>query len=793
MQSNLEREAIQFIKELQAMYFEHRAMDMLASLFDARVSWIGVGRQEFCGNAAQALLVLERERHASAQPLKIVRSRYEAMRLSPQDCLVYGRIDLWPLDGMAARLDLRVSAVCRSAPDGMKLLHAHFSSPDFDQEEEAFYASKKTRLANRTLRRMVEQATEELQQRNGELEALLENLPSGIHCCRRDEAFTLLQMSDTFLALFGYTRNEVARLFQNRFIDMIHPDDRAHLRARIDAQLALGNMVEAEYRIVTKDGTVRWVFDRGRLAAAKGQEPVFYCMMVDITARKKEREAFRLLVERHKVILNQTSDIIFEWDVQRDKMFFSDHWQQKFGYPALSENLQHRLARSPHLHPADKAKFAEIMQSIRAGALYREAEFRVKNKLGEYVWCRMRSTTQFDDAGRPVKAIGVIVDIDAEKREQERLLWQAERDALTGLYNKNAVKQKVQELLRASEPGLLNALLIIDVDDFKEINDRFGHLCGDAVLSDIARQLRGLFRATDVVGRIGGDEFLVFMPQIQNKASAAEKAQAILRAFARVTVDGSARKGLACSIGIALHPRDADGYTGLYHCADQALYRVKEEGKHGFAFYEKSACRQNYAPEAAVRQECSKEFLSGMCEVDQTLINYIFQLLYNAVDTETGVHQILQLVGKAYDVSRVYIFENTDDDRFCSNTFEWCNEGVPAEIDRLQHLSYEEDLGNYLENFDENGVFYCQDITPLHPFLYRILAAQGIVSLVQCVILDDGKCRGFVGFDECRRNRYWTKSQINTLSLISKVLSTFLLKLRFKERLVRLENEEKGR
>ena len=161
------------------------------------------------------------------------------------------------------------------------------------------------------------------------------------------------------------------------------------------------------------------------------------------------------------------------------------------------------------------------------------------------------------------------------------------------------------------------------------------------------------------------------------------------------------------------------------------------------------------------------------------------------MDVEHAVQQLLEIVGRAYEVSRVYIFENSEDCAFCSNTFEWCADGVEPEMERLQGLSYKDDLGDYLSNFDENGIFYCRDISQLNQRLYRILAPQGICAILQCAIMDGGVFRGYVGFDECRKSRSWTKEQVASLTLIASVLSTFLMKLRYKQRLERLERLER--
>jgi len=139
-------------------------------------------------------------------------------------------------------------------------------------------------------------------------------------------------------------------------------------------------------------------------------------------------------------------------------------------------------------------------------------------------------------------------------------------------------------------------------------------------------------------------------------------------------------------------------------------------------------------------------------------------------------------VGEQLNVSRVYIFENNEDNTACSNTFEWCNKGIPPEINNLQNVSYIDDIAGWQNIFDENGMFYCTDITALAPHFRAILEPQGIKSMLQCSILDNGVFRGYVGFDECSVHRLWTQEQINLLQFLSEILSLFLLKKRVQDK-----------
>ena len=134
----------------------------------------------------------------------------------------------------------------------------------------------------------------------------------------------------------------------------------------------------------------------------------------------------------------------------------------------------------------DVMKFTNDMMT---GRQLGEVEFRLANAEGRYCWCRVRATAQFDPAGNTDKVIGIIEDIDDEKRETEKLIDRAERDVLTKLYNKRAARHKINRFLELSQGREGSAMLIIDVDNFKMVNDRYGHMFGDAVLTELAARI----------------------------------------------------------------------------------------------------------------------------------------------------------------------------------------------------------------------------------------------------------------------------------------------------------------
>lgn len=612
-----------------------------------------------------------------------------------------------------------------------------------------------------------------LDDKERQLANLISNAPGGVHQCKNDDAFTLLSMSNGFLSMFGYTQEEIETQFQNQFLQMVHPHDREALISRLKDQLTGGNEVDLEYRVRCKDGSFVWVLDKSHLIDDERGSSHFYCILLEITAWKQQQEELRLNLERYQVIFDQATDIIFEWDMRHDRLIFSSNWKKKFGYDAISEQVSTQIPLSGNIHRDDMPIFLKLMAETAAGVPYNEGEFRIRNLDDSYLWCRVRITPQFSGQKRPIKAIGVIIDIDSEKRQKQALIDQAQRDTLTGLYNKATINALVDQHMKKRTDEGYEALMIIDIDHFKDVNDTYGHLCGDSLLASAATVLKNIVLTKGLVGRIGGDEFLIYLSDVTDETSIENLAQSILCALHTITPD-KGEPPITCSIGVAFSTAGICDYLTLFKHADQALYLKKKNGRCGFEFYETELATENISASAIGSME---DDMAGA-----TFAQYAFKTLYKTRDIESSVNSLIEIIGNSYDVCRVYIFESSEDGSTCSNTFEWCADGIESQIKNLQNLSYLENLGDYCRNFSTDGVFYCNDITTLHPDLYGILKPQGICSMLQCAMMDEGEFRGYIGFDECRENRLWTKRQVASFKLTADVVSEFIVKLRLKQK-----------
>lgn len=774
----LEVEVLDFVKQLLNLYLKQRDMGALRPYMNDKTSWIGTGEQEICENLEQGIYALAEEMKECPYAFEIKDVQLKTQFVTNDVCIVYGNLYAVCTNPEVADINNRLTGVCKKTDKGILMEHLHFSKPDVDQNSREYYTKKDMANYREKLELQVEESRKELLLRESEISVLTKNVSCGMHECHADDDLTIIKMSDSFTEMFGYSRAEVREKFHNCFIRMIYEEDRENVKESIRKQLLEGCELELEYRVPLKNGSIIWVLDKAKLAEGLDGQCTFFCVMLDITERRNQQEALRLSLETHRVIMDQTTDIIFEWNLEEDTLSFSSNWKKRFGYQAIKDNISTQILQSSHIHPDDIAAFIKIMTDTAKGVPYSEVEFRIRDIGENYTWCRIRATTQYDRYNKPIMAVGVIIDIESEKQEREELLAKSQIDGLTGLYNKEVSKKKIEELLKwKSQKGVL---FIIDIDNFKRINDQYGHLCGDYMLSEAASLMKNEFRCTDILGRNGGDEFVAFLPDASDK---------FVKVLANKILDGI--KGISpkehkitmsCSIGAAVYPQDGDDYHTLYRHADQALYHVKKTCKGGYSAYE-STMRDYGISEGAINSavDIPMYLMEGNQSINNNLAQYCFRMLYRAIDTKKTINELLETIGRACDMSRVYIFENSEDGIFGSKTFEWCTKGITNQVVNPKGLSGKTDIRGFQDRMDDDGIFYCDDIRELSPNLYGLLEQNGICSILHCAIKDDGKFIGYVGFDECKTYRTWTKEQVASLSLTAHVLSIFLMKLRCKE------------
>lgn len=608
---------------------------------------------------------------------------------------------------------------------------------------------------------------------------LLHNLVGGIQQCLNDRWFTLVQVNEGFMQMLGYGDQELRSKFQNRFLNLIYPADREEVLRQTKEQLQSGSTVELEYRVVARDQRIVWVLDKSQLTVGEDGKESLFSILIDITRSKKAQDELRLTLERHKIIMDQTNDVIFEWDIGKDQLSYSPNWVEKFGYVPITEQASKRMVQVSHIHPEDMPMIDKLVKRIRAGQVYGEAQFRLADAKGRYRWCKIRTSTQFDDMGNTYKAVGVMTDIDEEKRAAQALIDKADRDELTGLYNKSAVRRKMEDYLQRRPKDESAVVYIIDVDNFKQINDGHGHMFGDTVLQAISAKLREVFRGQDLIARIGGDEFLVFVRGMPDPAAAERRAMTIRDGVGGLFRQNVIQCNVSCSIGIARCPENGTTFDELFQRGDMALYYSKAKGKDRFALYDQEQMSRLFDGNGSYRTANTTIDPRETTDiVTGDVMEQVFRLLCDADDIQKAVQHILDMLGRQFAVSRASIYELSPDGGLISNAFEWCNEGVESRSGREQRKCDGRLIRAVHAEFDDGGVWHCPDISALKEPMRRYFERRGTKSMLQCEISDRGIYRGAIVFEDCAMIRIWTEEQIHLLAFVAKLLSVFLIKER---------------
>ena len=366
-----------------------------------------------------------------------------------------------------------------------------------------------------------------------------------------------------------------------------HPDDALAVDAELERVGFSTLPMTLQFRVQLRDGTVKWAQMTSICVSADDGGTVRTGVTFDITASKLAEAQLSETEARWKLALDSTGDGVWDWNIQTGEEIYSRRFMEMYGFDE-GEIANHAAEFDARTHPEDKEQLLRVRQAHLDGLTPTCVnEHRIRCKDGSWKWIMTRGMViSRDAAGNPQRMIGTHTDITSRK-QSEALIWQqANFDALTGLPNRRMLRDRVeQEIKKARRDDGHLAILFIDLDHFKEVNDTLGHDQGDLLLVEAARRIRRCVRESDTVARMGGDEFTVVLPDLSGSDSMARITQDILNAMAAVFQLGDEQVFVSASIGITVYPQDATEAEGLFKNADQALYVAKGAGRNRFSFF----------------------------------------------------------------------------------------------------------------------------------------------------------------------------------------------------------------
>ena len=495
-----------------------------------------------------------------------------------------------------------------------------------------------------------------------------------------------------------------------------------------------------------------------------------------ITASEKIevlRERLDLEKEKKELIFSLYDDWIYEYNIKEKKLVTISGTSSEYKF-SNKKRTRKTYLQFKGVHPEDKKEFERGCYGREDSSEPLTVEIRILVN-GEYRWISLTTRLLMDKNGEPLFIIGKISDVDKKKREELRLQEKAMKDAMTGLFNRSAFKEKVEKILQETKQStkLDSAVLLLDIDKFKNVNDTYGHLYGDTVIVGMAEVLQKVFYQKGIVGRYGGDEFTVFLPNIKKEELIACICE--LRETFSIEFEQTAdRLKISCSVGVALYGESGTTLRELLASADSALYFVKENGRDNFAF---------------CTEEIKARFLSGQRKEDMDerspnnlpiladITEFAMELLENSKDFKSSLNMLLLKVGKQFKLAGTIIEEyNTKGVLVLS--YIWNNKEKEIKELKKNYISLQE-RSRIREKYKQREVIEVSDIEtlPVDNEIYMTWHETGIQSIFKCPLSHEGVIFGYMVYID-NVVRSWSESEKKSLLMISKIIGNYLARER---------------
>lgn len=437
-------------------------------------------------------------------------------------------------------------------------------------------------FADITAQKRAQEALRESEERQ---RLILDNLAEGLIVVDADGQ--RLQWNKNALRLHGYTDQDdyIGRFDQiAQDYALLTNDGQMLPREQWPLPRLLRGEALQDYDLILMNLKQRWQRDvsyGGTLVRDTQGQPLMALLTIrDMTERRRAERARDDAERRLRMAMEIAHLGEWEWTIKSNEVYLSPQWKALLGY--ADDELPGEFSTwSGRLHPDD----AEAAQAVLDNFLQNphgtmHNEFRMRHRDGSWRWMVARANAELDENHQVVKIVGAMLDITQQKQAEQRVKEAAQHDMLTGLPNRALIFEYASHLLAAAARNhSRGALLFIDLDRFKPVNDIYGHDVGDRLLKEVADRIRACVRHEDLIGRLGGDEFVVMLSWLGPGYSAPTVAQHVINGLSRPFVIDGIEISISASIGISFYPLHGVDVDGLLNCADLAMYRAKETGR----------------------------------------------------------------------------------------------------------------------------------------------------------------------------------------------------------------------
>lgn len=581
--------------------------------------------------------------------------------------------------------------------------------------------------------------------------------------CTIDDSYTIIMGDERFYRAFG--SNTMYTLDR-----LIHEDDR---NTFVDFIINGDESTPILVRCQLKD-VYRWVLIyKKRKDSHIDEGDLIELHFYDVVVQRNSFALYYNNVKKYRSMLTQIKDKIFEYDFTTGEIciyFYIDGRSEIIERDLLDE-WQKRMLRLEYVKDSQVEIFNNMCDDIRSGADSFSCTFQstIMSKGGRRDTLNFRGETLIDGADKTM-VVGLISEIGG-RIEKKAVLYDNDvnKDSATGLLNKKAVTDDIMAAIKNAKESKSKKpmfLIIYDIDDFKSVNDTYGHYFGDEVIMSFAAELQRTIGSRGIAGRIGGDEFMSLLTDFEDVDEVKDFLKTVRKRLKLKLAERKHDYMFSVSIGISQYPKDSDIYEELFKIADGSLYIAKEKGKDRYIIYDKELHGNLISDDIRrVGLNDGTEFMKPIdkCELASNLMIKVMQ------EGKKAVIPVLEELMDRMNIHGISVYDNFDDPVHMK-----CKYAMGHYSKKLETADYvlNEKYQKLFDNHDINTVNNVASLAIDFPELYEQFKEHNVCSLLQMFTRRDGRIVGLISFDTFGENRRkWSKDDISTIYMVVKAIA----------------------
>lgn len=544
----------------------------------------------------------------------------------------------------------------------------------------------------------------------------------------------------------------------------VHPDDVERLEAAMNT-VRSGEETIVALRIVNDEGIYRWVIMSisDSNIKSRGDEKFYNVVIQDIFAYKEVIESLQVSNDRYKEYFSLIEQLMFSYDVNTDRLcifMIGSHQQVNF-YNGTLDNWKSEKLSEGYIDKKSINVFEHLCNDFQNGEENFEHELKMKvmEDSPKMEWCLVKGKT-IEDIHNNKHVIATMSIVNAAgSRAGEPSSIMGARDVGTDLLNKRAITAYAQRMIEENNDTSIT-IAVIDIDNFKIINDQYGHMVGDVVIRDVADVVKEAVEGRGIAGRIGGDEMFIVVENLQTMEDVRAVLRTIRNNVAWLYNNDDTKPNITCSIGSATYPKDARDYDGLFNIADKMLYLAKEKGKNRYVIY-RSDLHEDYINGigAAAKSDSHLFYKYRKLSVANQIINSYTK------NGAVSFAESAKIIHEAFDIDSILLYEKCGDNLWKRIVI--FGEDIPEQT--CQFIESD----NYMVSFTEEGINVIDNINYFeskNKCAFDELSEMGICQSVQFYAKEYDKAKRVVFFNRNRQVSQWSDKEIMYFAIFGNII-----------------------